>query len=103
MSQITIPAQVVNGHLQHDKSLTELEGQHVLATLTLVPNGQPAPAPSQPSSDNVNFDPDPPEWLEIENDVYFPISVPSVPLGKLRVRVEKGKPCIILPEDLPNE
>jgi hypothetical protein len=37
MTQITIPAQVVNGHLQHEKSLAELEGQHVLATLTVVP------------------------------------------------------------------
>lgn len=37
MTQITIPAQVVNGHLQHEKGLAELEGQHVLATLTVVP------------------------------------------------------------------
>ena len=36
MTQITIPAQVVNGHLKHDKSLAEWEGQHVLATLTVV-------------------------------------------------------------------
>src|SRR5450755_15555 len=42
MTQITIPALVVNGHLQHEKSLTDLEGQHVLATLTVVPkNVQP--------------------------------------------------------------
>jgi len=37
MTQITIPALVVNGHLQHEKSLVDLEGQHVLATLTVVP------------------------------------------------------------------
>lgn len=37
MTQITIPAQVVNGHLQHEKSLAELEGQHVIATLIVVP------------------------------------------------------------------
>jgi hypothetical protein len=30
MTQITIPAQVVNGHLQHEKSLAALEGQHFL-------------------------------------------------------------------------
>jgi len=36
MTQITIPAQVVNGHLQHEKSLAELEGQHVLVTLTVL-------------------------------------------------------------------
>ncbi len=36
MPQITIPAQVVNGHLQHEKSLAELEGQHVLVALKVV-------------------------------------------------------------------
>jgi hypothetical protein len=40
MTQITIPALVVNGHLQHEKSLADLEGQHVLATLTVVPKGE---------------------------------------------------------------
>ena len=37
MTQITIPAQVVNGHLEHEQSLVQLEGQCVLATLTVVP------------------------------------------------------------------
>jgi hypothetical protein len=40
MTQITIPALVVNGHLQHEKSLADLEGQHVLATVTVVPNDE---------------------------------------------------------------
>ena len=106
MTQITIPAQVVNGHLHHEKSLAELEGQHVLATLTVVPteapNGKAAPAP-QASVERADFDPEPPPWLEIENDVYFPITVPTKSLGKVKIRKRRGEPCIILPEELPDE
>jgi hypothetical protein len=105
MTQITIPAQVVNGHLQHEKSLAELEGQHVLATLTVVTkdgaNGTAAPALKPKES--AEFDPEPPPWLEIENDIYFPITVPAKPLGKVKIRKRRGKPSIILPEDLPDE
>jgi hypothetical protein len=105
MTQITIPAQVVNGHLQHEKNLAELEGQHVVATLTVVPtdgaNGTTALPPKPDKSEN--FDPEPPPWLEIENDVYFPISVPAKSLGKVKIRKRRGKPCIILPEELPDE
>ena len=56
--------------------------------------------PQEPSDD---FDPEPPPWLEVENDVYFPMTVPSYSLGKVKLKVEKGKPCIILPEELPDE
>jgi hypothetical protein len=106
MTQITIPAQVVNGHLQHEKNLTELEGEHVLATLAVVPkegaNGASSPVSPKPE-ESAEFDPEPPEWLEIEHDVYFPIKVPKIPLGKVTVRVREGKPCIILPEELPDD
>jgi hypothetical protein len=37
MTQITIPALVLNGHLHHEIPLPELEGQSVLATLTVSP------------------------------------------------------------------
>ena len=105
MTQITIPAQVVNGHLQHEQSLVEFEGQRVIATLRSVPehsaNGIPEKAALQePSAD---FDPEPPPWLEVENDVYFPMTVPEILLGKVKLKVEAGKPCIILPEELPDE
>jgi hypothetical protein len=106
MTQITIPAQVVNGHLQHEKSLPELEGEHVLATLTLVAegskNGTAVPGPPN-LAENAEFDPEPPLWLEVENDVYFPITVPAKSLGKVKVRKRRGKPSIILPGDLPDE
>lgn len=105
MTPITISAQVVNGHLQHEKSLAELEGQHVLVTLTVAKesaNGTVAPAPPKPV-ESAEFDPEPPPWLEVENDVYFPITAPAKPLGKVKIRKRRGKPCIILPEVLPDE
>jgi hypothetical protein len=105
MTQITIPAQVVNGHLQHERSLAELEGQQVIATLTVVPmqsaNGtSEKPAPQEPSAE---FDPEPPPWLEVENDVYFPMTVPEILLEKKQLIVERGTPTIILPEELPDD
>jgi hypothetical protein len=107
MREITIPGQIVNGHLQHARSLTELEGQHVIATLTVVPtvpaNAKEAAAPKETHPEEAEFDPDPPPWLEIEHDLYFPMTVPSISLGKVKVRVEEGKPCIILPEELPDD
>jgi hypothetical protein len=64
-------------------------------------NGTPDKAgPHEPSAD---FDPEPPPWMDVENDVYFPMTVPSYSLGKVKLIVEKGKPCIILPEELPDE
>jgi hypothetical protein len=109
MTQITIPAQVVNGHLQHEQPLAELEGQKVQITLTVAPketaNGAPEPAPAAPKPSDVSeeFDPEPPEWLEIENDVYFPMPVPEKLLEKKALIVERGTPSIILPEELPDE
>jgi hypothetical protein len=108
MTQITIPAQVVNGHLQHEQSLAQLEGQRVIATLTVVPaepaNGKDAteqiPAKAVGEAE---FDPEPPPWLEVENDVYFPMTVPERLLEKKPLIIERGTPSIILPEELPDE
>ncbi len=105
MTQFTIPAQVVNGHLQHERSLQEFEGQRVIATLTVVTddskNGESEKtAPQKLSAD---FDPEPPPWLEVEHDLYFPMTVPSISLGIVKVKVEEARPCIILPEELPDE
>ena len=103
-----IPAQVVNGHLQHEQNLAELEGQRVMATLTVVPeeaaNGK-VPLEPQPQKleETAGFDPDPPPWLDVENDVYFPMTVPEKVLEKKPLIVERGTPSIILPEELPDE
>jgi hypothetical protein len=106
MTQITIPAQVVNGHLQHEQSLPELEGQRVVATLTVVPKeAADLPTNGIPSDlgGDADFDPKPPPWLEVENDVYFPMTVPEILLEIKELIVEEGTPCIILPEELPDE
>jgi len=106
MREITIPGQIVNGHLQHEGSLAELEGRHVIATLTVVAmepaNGKVPTAPPETRAEEVEFDPEPP-WLEIEHDLYFPMTVPSISLGEVKVRVEEGTPHIILPEELPDD
>jgi hypothetical protein len=104
---ITIPATVVNGHLQHDQPLAELEGQRVIATLTVVPeestNGPSAKEKPPEPATNADFDPEPPPWLEIENDVYFPMTVPEKLLEIKQLIVERGTPSIILPEELPDD
>ena len=42
-------------------------------------------------------------WVEVEHDLYFPRTVPSVSMEIRKVVVEEGKPAIILPEELPDE
>ena len=107
MTSITIPAHIVNGHLQHDQSLPELEGQRVIATLTVLPkdaaNGKHVEGVPQDANAEADFDPEPPPWLEIENDVYFPMTVPERLLEKRPLITERGTPSIILPEELPDE
>lgn len=106
MTQITIPAQVVNGHLQHEQSLSELEGQRVVATLTVVPKeatNQPTNGIPSDVGGDADFDPEPPPWLEVENDVYFPMTVPERLLEIRTLIVERGTPSIILPEELPDD
>ncbi|MCI0681569.1 MAG: hypothetical protein L0Y71_05660 [Gemmataceae bacterium] len=107
MTPMTISAHVVNGHLQHEESLADLEGQRVLATLTVVStmrdNGAGAQPPTPEKAADEDFDPEPPTWLDVEKDLYFPVKVPRIPLGKVDIRVREGKPSIILPKELPDE
>jgi len=102
---ISIPATIVNGHLQHEQPLVELEGQRVIATLTVVAKestDRPR-EPEKPPAVDAEFDPEPPAWLEVENDVYFPMTVPERLLEKRPLITERGTPNIVLPEDLPDE
>lgn len=108
MTQITISAQVVNGHLLHEQPLPELEGQRVLATLTVAPKATTKSgnltqqAPAQLGQD-ANFDPEPPPWLEVENDVFFPMLPADRMLEKKELIVEQGTPSMVFPEELPDE
>ena len=105
MDQISIPAEVVNGHLRHDRPLSQWEGQSVIATLTLVPKTPPPEPESKPEPPapitGAEFDPEPPEWLQVEQDVYFPMTVPEILLEKKPLIVERGKPSAFIPEELP--
>jgi len=114
MTPMTIAGQIVNGHFQHEKPLAGLEGQHVIATLTMAPkespNGKAEPlkeaAPTPPTASlatEEEFDPEPPEWLQVEKDLYFPMPVPEILLETRELIVEEGKPCIVLPDELPDE
>ncbi len=89
MSHMTISAQVLDGHLHHERLLTELEGRHVVAELTVMP-------------DVSQIEPAAPPELELQRDLYFPIATPSIPLGKVTVHAAEGKPRIILAEELPD-
>jgi hypothetical protein len=56
-------------------------------------------AKNKPQELDAEFDPEPPPWLQVEHDLYFPLTVPTISLGKVEIRVEEGKPSIFLPED----
>lgn len=49
------------------------------------------------------FDPPLPAWLDVERDVYVPMTVPAVSLGKVTLIVERGKPLPFIPDELPDE
>ena len=103
MDQISIPAEVVNGHLRHAPNLAMWEGQNVIATLTLVPKDAPNGEEAKEPRPDAKFDPEPPEWLQVEQDVYFPMTVPEILLEKKPLIVERGKPSAFTPEELPDE
>ena len=95
MADITIQVEVVNGQLCHDSDLSELEGRRIVATLT--------PEMAGKSGSDGDFDLEPPDGMDVEKDLYFAMQTPSISLGKLKVNVTEGKPCIILSEELPDE
>ena len=117
MTPMTISAHVVNGKILPEQSVAALEGQRVIATLTVVakepangkavaisPVAMDSHAPLKEAAATADdVDPEPPEWLDVENDVYFPMTRPEIRLGKKKIRVERGEPCIILPEELPDD
>jgi len=105
MTPLTIPAQIVNGQLQLDRTLSELEGQRVIVTVTSVTSDSQSGTIEKvaPPESTEDIDVEPPEWLQVENDVYFPMDVPSISLGKLKIIVSRGEPSGIVPEELPDD
>jgi len=105
MTPLTIPAQIVNGQLQLDRTLSELEGQRVIVTVTSVTSDSQSGTIEKvaPPESTEDIDVEPPEWLQVENDVYFPMTVPEILLEKKPLIVERGTPSGIVPEELPDD
>jgi hypothetical protein len=95
----TFEAEVRNGQLHCEEPLEALEGQRVQVTVTVPePAAQTANGQAQPVSE------EPPEWLDVEKDIYVPMPFRGEILKDVRI-VEGGplEPCIIVPEELPDE
>jgi hypothetical protein len=91
MLSATFLGEVQNGRLHVDQPLTNFEGKQVLVTL-IAPAALLTPATSKvPPGDA------PPE-LEVEVEVYAPMSVNAENLGPRPVRTVAATPCMIFPE-----
>ena len=64
MTPLTIPAQIVNGQLQLDRTLSELEGQRVIVTVTSVTSDSQSGTIEKvaPPESTEDIDVEPPEW-----------------------------------------
>ena len=99
----TFPGTIVNGQLRYQEPLAELEGREV--QITVVVNGV---APSSLPTTNGQQeppDPEPPEWLDVEKDIYIPMPHNWVTLENVRI-IDLGRaepPQFILPEELPDD
>jgi hypothetical protein len=94
MTTTTFEARVVNGQLQYRAPLDAFEGRQVRVTLDVLGEPSPQEAPSD----------EPPEWLDVEKDVYIKMPRQVEILKDVKI-VEKGprQPRLILPEELPDE
>ena len=98
MSSATFEARVVNGQLQYQAPLDAFEGQQVRVTLDVIKTPQSKPEEIPPPPD------EPPEWLDVEKDVY--VKMPrNVEILKDVTVIDKGprQPRLILPEELPDD
>ena len=95
----TFSAQVVGGQLRHQESLAAFEGQEVRVTVAPPPSPVSESAPPTDSRDAV-----PPEWMAVETDICIKMPFSSEVL-KNAVIVEGApmRPCLILPEESPDE
>src|SRR4051794_8852430 len=91
MLTVTFEARVEQGRLCLPESLAAFEGQSVQVTVT-------ARTPAAPAPDE-EPDPEPPDWLDVERDVYVKMPLRGETLHDVVV-VEGGprQPTVILPE-----
>jgi hypothetical protein len=99
----TFAARIENGQLRFQEPLTELEGCEV--QVTVVANGIPADSSAPTNGQAEPPEPEPPEWLDVEKDIYIPMPYNWVTLENVKV-IDLGRaepPQFILPEELPDE
>lgn len=98
----TFTARIENGQLRYQEPLADLEGREVQVTLIL--NGTPATPTPAANEEQEPPDPEPPEWLDVEKDIYVKMPLKSEIIENAVV-LEGGplQPCIILPEELPDD
>ena len=95
----TFSAQVVGGQLLHQESLDAFEGREVRVTVA-APSS--VLSPSAPSMDSREAEP--PEWMAVETDIYVKMPFPGELLkDAVIVEGEPMRPCVILPEESPDE
>jgi hypothetical protein len=83
-------AHIVNGQLVPAEPLKAFEGQKVRVTVT--------------APEKVSAAPEPAEDFDVEKDVYVKMPLASEVIPNPVVAKGNGlKPCLILPEELPNE
>lgn len=92
-------ARIVNGQVVPGEALMAFEGQQVRLTVSAMPSL--APACLSVDADEV---PESPEDLDVEKDVYVPMPFHREVLPNTTITTETAlQPCLILPEDLPDE
>lgn len=95
----TFPARVANGRLQYDESLAAFEGQQVHITLL----ASEPPQRTRSTGERL-LDEAAPEGMDVEKDIYVPMALTGEVLRN-PVVLEGGplKPCLVIPEELPDE
>ena len=91
MTASSFDAQIVNGQLVPAEPLRPFEGRqvHVVVSVRALP---------------VEEATEPPEDMDVEKDVYVRLPLLSKAIGNPIIANEaKLKPCLILPEDLPDD
>jgi len=99
MAGKTFPAVVTDGQLRHKQSLEAFEGQEVYVTLVAKPfSASPCQRTGPVRDDEL------PGGMDVEHDLYvkIPLTGEVVPEA-LVVEGPSIRPCIILPEDSPDE
>ena len=98
MQTRTFAAQVRQGRLEYSESLQDWEGQQVAVTILGLAKGDGMTAPNGAvnSDDNTS-------GLDVEIDVWQPMRVKGEILYPVEIITEPGRPCIILPEELPDD